>query len=125
IVHSQGFCAFRGNIFTGHICNRAWHRALKKLEGGTTLRESIFNAVATTLEYTTYGLHRGCAVVAVSQRVADDIVRYYRCSAPIHVIHHGVDAQLFSPDSRRRWRSDARALYGLPENEMVFLYIGD
>src|SRR5262245_25577888 len=37
IIHSQGFCGFRGNVFTGHICNRAWHLALKRLEGGTTL----------------------------------------------------------------------------------------
>jgi UDP-glucose:(heptosyl)LPS alpha-1,3-glucosyltransferase len=125
IVHSQGFCSFRGNVLTGHICNRAWHRALQTLEGGTTLREFIFNAVATTLEYGAYGFRRTGTVVAVSQRVADDLVRYYHCSVPIHVIHHGVDAQLFSPDTRRRWRSETRAQYGLRENEMVFLYVGD
>jgi UDP-glucose:(heptosyl)LPS alpha-1,3-glucosyltransferase len=83
------------------------------------------SATATTLEYATYRFNRRGAVVAVSERVAEDIVRYYHCEAPIHVIHHGVDLQLFSPDSRRRWRPDARAQHGFSGNEMVFLYVGD
>src|SRR5688572_27716753 len=41
IIHSQGFCGFRGNVFTGHICNRAWHLALKKLERRVTFREYV------------------------------------------------------------------------------------
>src|SRR5438876_6629068 len=86
IIHSQGFCAFRGNVFTAHICNRAWHLALQKMEGGVTFRESIFNAVATSLEHTAYRFVSHGAVVAISERVAQDIVRFYRCSAPIHVI---------------------------------------
>lgn len=125
IIHSQGFCGFRSNVLTGHICNRAWDLALKGTKGGVTLREFIFNAVATTLEYTVYHFARHGAVVAVSERVAEDLVCHYRCPAPIHVIHHGVDLQLFSPDNRRRWRSGVRAQYGLSENEMVFLYVGD
>lgn len=125
IIHSQGFCGFRGNVFTGHICNRAWHLALEKLEGGVTFRESIFDAVATTLEYATYRFHRHVAVVAISERVAGDLVRYYHCKVPIHVIHHGVDLELFSPDNRRRWRPDARAELGFSDAEMVFLYVGD
>lgn len=125
IIHSQGFCGFRGNVFTGHICNRAWHLALQKLEGGPTFRERIFNTVATALEHTTYRFVRNGAVVAVSQRVAQDIVRFYHCPAPIHVIHHGVDLEVFSPANRQQWRSEIRAQYGLPGDEMVFLYVGD
>src|SRR5437870_1575205 len=37
IVHSQGFCAFRGNVFTGHICNRARYLALAQLHEGRLL----------------------------------------------------------------------------------------
>ena len=125
IIHSQGFCGFRGNVFTGHICNRAWNMALKERAGGATLREFIFNAVATTLEYAVYHFTRHSAVVAVSARVAEDLVSHYQCPAPIHVIHHGVDLQLFSPDNRRRWRSSVRAQYGLSDSGMVFLYVGD
>ena len=125
IVHSQGFCAFRGNVFTGHICNRARHLALEKLEGGATLRESIFNSVASTLEYTLYRFARHSMVIAISERVARDIVQFYRCRAPIHVIRHGVDLKLFSPHNKQHWRAEVRAQYGLDESETAFVYVGD
>jgi UDP-glucose:(heptosyl)LPS alpha-1,3-glucosyltransferase len=125
IVHSQGFCAFRGNVFTSHICNRARHLALKNFEGGATLRESIFNAMASTLEYALYRFARHSIVIAISERAARDIVQFYRCRAPIHVIRHGVDLQLFSPLNRQRWRTEVRALYGLDESETAFVYVGD
>jgi len=125
IVHSQGFCGFRGNIFTGHICNRAWHLARKKFEGGLSLRESIFNAVASAFEHGVYRLARHARVVAISQRVADDIAKFYHCRVPIRVIHHGVDLERFCPENRNRWRAEVRAECGIPEDEMVFLYVGD
>ncbi len=125
IIHSQGFCGLRGNIFTAHICNRAWHRGLQKLEGGASFRETIFNAVGTTLEYGLYRFARHCEVIAISKRVARDIVEYYHCRAPIHVIHHGVDLELFSPATRQRSRSEARAQHGFADSDMVFLYVGD
>jgi UDP-glucose:(heptosyl)LPS alpha-1,3-glucosyltransferase len=125
IVHSQGFCGFRGNVFTGHICNRAWHQAIERLAGDVTLRESIFNAVATTLEHATYRFARHCAVIAISKRIAQDIAQLYHCPAPIHVIHHGVDLQVFCPMNRHRWRFEVRAQQGLADNDTVFLYVGD
>ncbi|HTS47019.1 MAG TPA: glycosyltransferase family 4 protein [Bryobacteraceae bacterium] len=125
IIHSQGFCGFRGNVFTAHICNRAWHVALQRLEGGATFRESVFNAMGTTLEHGLYRFGRNRGVIAISQRVADDLIRIYHCPAPIQVIHHGVDLDLFSPANRTRWRSEIRREYGIAEDEMVFLYVGD
>jgi UDP-glucose:(heptosyl)LPS alpha-1,3-glucosyltransferase len=125
IIHSQGFCGFRGNVFTCHICNRAWHLALRNLAGGVTLREAVFNSVATTLEHVIYRFTRRRAVIAISNRVAQDIVRFYHCPPPIHVIYHGVDLQLFSPCNRPRWRPEIRARHGVPDREYVFLYVGD
>jgi UDP-glucose:(heptosyl)LPS alpha-1,3-glucosyltransferase len=125
VIHSQGFCGLRGNVFTAHICNRAWHRALQKIEGGASFRESIFNAMGTTLEFGLYRFLRRSPVIAISRRVAQDLVDFYHCPAPIRVIYHGVDLDLFSPANRRRWRSEARAQYGLTDDEMVYLYVGD
>lgn len=124
IIHSQGFCALRGNVFTAHIVNRAWHRALEKLEGGATIKEKIFNAVGTTLEYALYRFTRG-EVIAISKRVAADLVSMYHCRAPIHVIHHGVDLDVFTPANRDKWRGDVRREQGLSDAEMLFLYVGD
>ena len=121
IIHSQGFCGLRGNVFTAHICNRAWHMALERLEGGATTRESIFNAMGTTFEYALYRSARHSEVIAISERVAQDLVRYYHCPAPIQVIHHGVDVQVFAPANRQRWRDEVRTQLGLAETDMMFL----
>jgi UDP-glucose:(heptosyl)LPS alpha-1,3-glucosyltransferase len=124
IVHSQGFCGFLGNVFTAHVCNQAWYASLGKLEGRATLRESIFNVVASGLEHGLYRFRKNCEVIAVSERVKRDLVEYYHCPSPIQVIYHGTDTELFSPQVRQHWRQEARALFGVPENEFAFLYVG-
>lgn len=124
IVHSQGFCGFLGNVFTAHICNRAWRQGLTRLEGGATLRESIISRVAGALEHYTYGFARNSQVIAVSERVARDLVQYYHCPAPMHVIYHGTDSNVFSPEVRAHSRDDARAQFGIPKDQFVFLYVG-
>jgi glycosyltransferase involved in cell wall biosynthesis len=98
---------------------------LRDGQGGATLRESVFNAIGSTLEYGLYHFARHSMVIAVSRRVARDIVRYYRCPSSICVIHHGVDLELFSPATRQRWRSEERARYGFSGREPVYLYVGD
>jgi UDP-glucose:(heptosyl)LPS alpha-1,3-glucosyltransferase len=125
IVHSQGFCGFRGNVFTAHICNRAWHLALQKQAGGASFRETVFNALGTTLEHLLYRFARHSQVIAISRRVAGDLVNFYHCPLPISVIHHGVDLDVFSPALRARWRRELRAEYGLADDEPAFLYVGD
>jgi UDP-glucose:(heptosyl)LPS alpha-1,3-glucosyltransferase len=125
IVHSQGFCGFTGNVVTAHICNRAWHKSLNGLEGGATLRETVFNSVASTLEYSCFHFAKKKHVIAISNRVKKDLVRYYGCPASIEVIYHGVDLDLFSPGNARRWRTEMRAGFGISEDETIFLYVGD
>lgn len=125
IIHSQGFCGFRGNVFTAHICNRAWHNALQRLENGATIRESIFNAMGTSFEYGLYRFARHSEMIAISERVARDLTSFYHCRAPIQVIHHGVDLEVFAPANRGLWRQEVRNRLHLPDSEMVFLYVGD
>jgi UDP-glucose:(heptosyl)LPS alpha-1,3-glucosyltransferase len=125
IVHCQGFCGFLGNVFTAHMCNTAWNVALRKFGGGATAREAVFNTIAGALEHSMYRRARNSEVIAVSQRVARDLVEYYQCPAPIHVIYHGTDVELFSPETRARLRSQAKAKYGVPGGEFVFLYVGN
>jgi len=124
VIHSQGFCGFRGNVFTSHICNRAWHLAMRQFEG-RTWRESVFDAVASTLEHGLYRFGHKSAVIAISKRVSRDIVQFYHCATQPQVIYHGVDLELFSPKNRPRWRSETRSRYALADGDMVFLFVGD
>jgi UDP-glucose:(heptosyl)LPS alpha-1,3-glucosyltransferase len=125
VVHSQGFCGLLGNVFTAHMCNQAWHQALRKLDGGPTLRESVFNVVTGVLEHGLYRFAKNSEVIAVSERVKRDLVQYYHCPLPIHVIYHGTDLEVFSPRVRERYRQEARAQYGISQDEFVFLYVGN
>lgn len=124
IVHSQGFCGFVGNVFTAHMCNAAWYQALRNSPEGATLRESVFSTVASALEHWTYRFARRSKVIAVSARVGRDLVKYYHCPADIRVIYHGTDTALFSPRTRQSLRPAARKHYGIPDQEFVFLYVG-
>ena len=125
IVHVQGFCGFYGNVITAHMCNRAWQLALEEFGGGATLRESVFNRIAAGLEHLIYRFSRDKEVIAVSQRVEHDLVDYYGCPARIHVIYHGTDLKQFSPQVKSRFRKEARAQYGIAEDEYVFLFVGN
>ncbi len=124
VVHSQGFCGPRSNVITTHICNEAWSRSLTRFAGGQTMREWVFHSIASKLERHLYHEASRDHVIAISQRVAQDVKEYYGCRARIHLIYHGVDLQTFSPDVRR-FREQRRQFLGLAESDTVFLFVGD
>jgi len=124
IVHNQGYCGPRGNVITTHICNEAWSRSLTRFAGRQTLRERIFHFFASRFEHRLYAEASGCHVIAISNRVADDVRQYYGCAGRIHVIYHGVDLEMFSPGVRR-FREEHRRRLGLPDSNTVFIYVGD
>jgi glycosyltransferase involved in cell wall biosynthesis len=123
IIHDQGLCAFKKNVITAHICNKAWAQA----RPGSPLPERIFNFVISKLERWQYS-HSKARIVAVSQRVSRDLFRCYQVKSRVDVIHHGVDAQafragpcegsvnsfLFVGDFRKGVKTCIRALSQLP-----------
>ena len=123
IIHNQGLCGLRSNVFTAHICNRAWHRALRHAIGNLTFREWVSGTFLSALEYLFYSNARKARIIAVSNRVARDIRQFYHSSAPVSVIYHGVDLDTFSPNASLR--SEVRSACQLAPEEMVFLFVGD
>jgi len=124
IIHNQGLCGLRGNVVTAHICNRAWHRALRRVRGRLALHEWVSGNTLSLLECLFYRCARQCRVIAVSHRVARDLRSLYRCKAPMSVIYHGVDLTTFAP-AVPGIRECARAECGLSGQEMAFLFVGD
>jgi len=62
--------------------------------------------------------------LAVSQRVADDLVRFHEVPRErIHVIHNGVDTQLFSPAMRQTNRSIARQQLRADDTDFLILCV--
>jgi UDP-glucose:(heptosyl)LPS alpha-1,3-glucosyltransferase len=125
IIHNQGLCGMRGNVFTAHICNRAWHRALRQSIGHLTFREWLSGTTLSALEHLFYRHARNCHVIAVSRRVAGDLRMLYHCKAPISVIYHGVDLRTFTPARENPIRNTVRAECNLAGDEMAFLFVGD
>jgi glycosyltransferase involved in cell wall biosynthesis len=125
IIHNQGLCGLRGNVFTAHICNRAWHRALRQVAERLSFREWLSGNTLSALEYLFYHFSRRCQVIAVSRRVGRDIRECYGSKAPTSVVYHGVDLSSFTPASRHSMRGQVRAECGLKDEEMAFLFVGD
>jgi len=125
IIHNQGLCGWRGNVYTAHICNRAWHRALRSTLGRLTVREWVSGITLSNLEHAFYRWAKKCHVIAVSHRIEDDIRRCYHSRLPISVIPHGVDLKAFHPAAESDERHQVRAATGIEEGDFAFLFVGD
>jgi UDP-glucose:(heptosyl)LPS alpha-1,3-glucosyltransferase len=127
IIHDQGLCAFRKNVITAHICNKAWSQA----RFCAPWKERLFNFFISRLERWQYCGSKA-RIVAVSQRVSRDLLRCYGVKSHIDVIHHGVDADafhagpcegcvktfLFVGDFRKGVKTCIRALSKLPSGTL-------
>ena len=125
IVHDQGFCAFRRNVVTAHMCQEAWLRAMTRKAGRPPWRKWVFHSVAGWFERRTFAAGGARRFIAVSRRVADDLRRHYGCADRVRVIYHGVDAETFHPRNRAAWRAEVRRGIGVSEETVVALYVGD
>jgi UDP-glucose:(heptosyl)LPS alpha-1,3-glucosyltransferase len=64
-------------------------------------------------------------VIAVSQKLADELQKFYDVPGPISVIPHGVDRARFNSENRARYRLTMRASLGLEDDDTLALYVGD
>ncbi|MBI3545262.1 MAG: glycosyltransferase family 4 protein [Gammaproteobacteria bacterium] len=64
------------------------------------------------------------AVICNSRMVRAEIEKYFRVPADkLHVIYSGVDTQAYHPDLKQH-RATLRTRYGIPDNAMLFLFVG-
>jgi UDP-glucose:(heptosyl)LPS alpha-1,3-glucosyltransferase len=125
IIHAQGLCGLRQNVVTAHICQGAWYEAMVRHTGRPSWRKRLFHALADQLERFTFRPRGARCVIAVSERVREDIAHHYGRSQDVRVIYHGVDTETFHPRQRATWRAAIRRDLGLSEDSCVALYVGD
>jgi len=125
IIHNQGLCGLRGNVFTAHICVRAWHRALREASGRLAFHEWVSGNILSFLDELFYRCARSCRVIAVSQRIEHDLRTLYHARMPMTVIYHGVDLGTFASDRQGSARSAVRDQIGLESLHFAFLFVGD
>lgn len=120
IQHSQGYCGGAPNIVTAHICLASYLESLR----GASMRTQASLRLMMAAESRFYKNYHG-KVIAISQRVADDLRERYQTSASMHVIPHGVDTERFNLENRDVYRRTVREEWGVGEDQTVALYVGD
>lgn len=127
-----------------HGFNHAWPCDILRLGGGVHLAFEKYNAlcglnpVERLLRGWSYRLlpryralrqnerHQfedpGRQFIAVSQRVANDMIRHYRVRSQIHLIRNGVDLSEHNRERVAALRSEVRQKLGLDEATLVFLF---
>jgi glycosyltransferase involved in cell wall biosynthesis len=121
VVHAQGLTCWRADVITAHVCNAARYQVAPP----ASLRAGIFPALVNPLEAAFYRQRHARQLIAISQRVAEEIREHYGWRRPLHVIHHGVDASRFRPALEAQERMACRQRYGLGESAWVWLFAGE
>jgi UDP-glucose:(heptosyl)LPS alpha-1,3-glucosyltransferase len=122
IVHAQGLCGLRHNVATAHICQSAWYEALERSAGRLTWKQRAFRALVVPLERWALAQRSTRRVIAISNRVRDDLARFYRRTNGVTVIYHGIDLDTFRPGHPAR--EAVRAELGLTPGDCVALFVG-
>jgi UDP-glucose:(heptosyl)LPS alpha-1,3-glucosyltransferase len=120
IQHAQGFCGGNPNVVTAHICVAAYLESLRD----ASLRTRLSLRLMAAAEKRFYRQYSG-RVIAVSEKVADELREFYGFCGQISVIHHGVDAAQIELATRSIDRVAVRRELGIEMNETVALYVGD
>lgn len=120
IRHTQGYCGGEPNVVTAHICVAAYLEALR----GVSPRHRLSLQLMAAAESRFYRRYEG-RVIAVSQKIAIELRKFYGVRGPIKVIPHGVDTSRFNQSNRERHRTSLRRELNIGGDETLALYAGD
>ena len=118
VVHDQGLCSEAPDVLTAHISNRAWSHA----RPNAPAKEKLFSLAIGWLEHLQYSRAGRVQVIAVANRVRNDLQAGYKYFGPITVIHHGVDTEKFTPANHS---GALQVELGIPAGVPLFLFVGD
>jgi UDP-glucose:(heptosyl)LPS alpha-1,3-glucosyltransferase len=129
VVHSFAKTVSQDVVSAGGGCAREWLRWKKKIFGSALRRAipfdsfSIKSHVDVMMEQ--QGYLRTPVIIAVSQRVKDEILKNYDIPEErIKVVYYGVDLDRFHPRNVTPFRSEFRASHGISEDELLLLFLG-
>jgi len=128
IIHSQSIDSLSADVVTMHACLKAARKKTREY-GKTPLLLRIaglilfFPFTSTYLATEKHILKKSKKIIAVSQKLKEEILEHYRIPEDkIVVIPNGVDMHIFKPN--RIKRAKIRNQYGIAEDEIVLTFVG-
>ncbi|MFA5859738.1 MAG: glycosyltransferase family 4 protein [Elusimicrobiota bacterium] len=125
ILHNQGANARIQDVITAHSCHAAWVAHSRGIGIKEQVKKTLnpLHHVLLANEKYNYYPGRYKKIIAVSQNVKDELVRYHNLpSDDITALIPGVDISEFSPDKCSSIRNECRKRFGLtPEDKVVLL----
>lgn len=130
LTHGTGANSFcRLDVSTVHFCHAGFARqpsALLRAPGSPLRRtgQAIAKWMALRLERWAYRPDRTQHLIAVSEGLAEELVREYSFPRErIHVIPNGIDHERFNPSAKRK-RAAVRKSLGILERTMLAVFVG-
>ena len=125
IIHAQGLCGLRHNVVTAHFCQPGWFDAFARANGRPTWRQALSQALISPLERLALAKKSTRRVIAISERIRDDLERRYGRKDGMRVVYHGVDLDTFHPRVRECYRDEVRSELAIAPGECMALYVGN
>ena len=133
LTYTPGINCFDADVISVHIVFAEFYRQVRnalKFSANPVrswpllLHRRIYYRLVMALERWVYGGKRALLTV-VSAKVARDLKRYGRAESQLPVIFHGIDAQRFNVEARRKLRASARRALDLPDGVLCLLLVGN
>ena len=139
LIHATGACSWVSDVVQVQFVHAAWLEkkrdaartgiALNGEAGLASIPRQLYQSLVTRANFMSEKVifRKGKTYIAIANRVAHELERHFGITEHVHVIHHGVDPEVFSPARREekneRWCLPRQEL-GIPARDLVILFVG-